>query len=285
MTLFFVVLGSRIGSNFNNELIGAILGLLIGVGVSRFINKMDGTRKYKVRFAWGVAITGFFLYLVMFGFTASEHYTPTSSNPPSSPNERLSSNPSPPPSRLILDGIDTRTGKPAEKQNKYIPVDYDPFSTPSTPQKSEGTSKGEWVDVDYDPFGGASEEKLSPPNPHPVMDGREAEKIGSLFENIRQANLQKNIDLFMSCFSRDFNGTEEKRKDTLKMWENFNYHDLSYELKKQTISGDTADVRLEWLVRTSEKVGGNPRDGKIVLDVTLKREDGYWKIKEIKPVS
>ena len=117
------------------------------------------------------------------------------------------------------------------------------------------------------------------------MKDQELEKISSLFENIRQANLQKNIDLFMSCFSRDFNGTEGKRKDTLKMWETFNYHDLSYDLKKQTISGDTADVRLEWLVRTSEKVSGKPHDGKTVLDVTLKREDGQWKIKEIRPVS
>ena len=125
----------------------------------------------------------------------------------------------------------------------------------------------------------------SPQNPQNVMEDKEVEKIGSLFDNIRQANLQKDIDLFMSCFSRDFNGTEGKRKDTLKMWENFNYDDLSYDLKKQTISGDTADVRLEWLVRTSERVGGKPRDGKSVLDVTLKREDGYWKIKEIKPVS
>ncbi len=125
----------------------------------------------------------------------------------------------------------------------------------------------------------------SSPDPQTAVENKEAEKIGSLFENIRQANLQKNIDLFMSCFSRDFNGTEGKRKDTLKMWEHFNYRDLSYELKKQTISGDTADVRLEWLVRTSEKAGGKLHDGRTVLDVTLKREEDHWKIKEIKPVS
>jgi len=78
---------------------------------------------------------------------------------------------------------------------------------------------------------------------------------------------------------------EGKRLDTLKMWENYNYLDLSYDLKKQTISGDTANVRLEWLVKTSQKVGGQLQDGRTVLDVTLKREDGRWKIKEIKSVS
>ena len=69
------------------------------------------------------------------------------------------------------------------------------------------------------------------------------------------------------------------------MWENFNYLDLSYDLKKQTISGDTADVKLEWLVRTSQKLGGQLQDGRTLLDVTLKREDGHWKIKEIKTAS
>ena len=122
-------------------------------------------------------------------------------------------------------------------------------------------------------------------HPPTVMEDKDLEKIGSLFENIRQANLQKNIDLFMSCFSSNFNGTEAKRLNTLKMWENYNYLDLSYDLKKRTISGDTADVRLEWLVRTSQKTGGQEKDGRTLLDVTLKREDGRWKITDIKPVS
>jgi hypothetical protein len=122
-------------------------------------------------------------------------------------------------------------------------------------------------------------------NPPAAMEGNDAEKIGALFEDIRQANLLKNIDLFMSCFSRGFNGTEAKRLDTLKMWENYNYLDLSYDLKSQTISGDAAHVRLEWLVRTSQKMNGRLQNGKTVLEVTLKREDGHWKIIDIKPVS
>jgi ketosteroid isomerase-like protein len=126
---------------------------------------------------------------------------------------------------------------------------------------------------------------LSTKSPPVVTNDHEVEKIGSLFENIRQANLQKDIDLFVSCFSRDFKGMEGKRRETLKMWENYNYLNLSYQLKKQTVSGDTANVTLEWLVRTSQKTGGQPQTGRTVLDVTLKREEGLWKIKEIKPLS
>ena len=125
----------------------------------------------------------------------------------------------------------------------------------------------------------------SPPKPNTATEESEAEKIRSLFENIKQANLKKNIDLFMSCYSRDFNDREGKRLDALETWGFFNYLDLSYHLKKQTISGDTAHVTLEWLIRIVKKTGGKQEERKTLLDATLKKEDGHWKIKEIKTVS
>jgi ketosteroid isomerase-like protein len=119
----------------------------------------------------------------------------------------------------------------------------------------------------------------------PVSKKEEAEKIRSLFENIRQANLKKNIGLFMSCYSRDFEDKEGKRIAILETWENFNYLDLSYHLKKQTITGDTANVRVEWLIRASPKAGGQPQDTRSLLNVMLSREEGDWKIKAIQSAS
>jgi ketosteroid isomerase-like protein len=126
---------------------------------------------------------------------------------------------------------------------------------------------------------------FSPTRHQTASEDRDAEKIRALFENIKQANLKKNIDLFMSCYSHDFNDREGKRLDALETWGFFNYHDLSYHLKTQVISGDIANVRLEWLIRISKKMGGEVEDKKTLMEVTLKREDGGWKIKEIKPLS
>jgi ketosteroid isomerase-like protein len=89
----------------------------------------------------------------------------------------------------------------------------------------------------------------------------------------------------MSCYARDFNDREGKRLDALETWGFFNYLDLSYDLRKQTILGDTAYVRLEWLIRIAKKTGGQQEERKTLLDATLKKEDGHWKIKEIKTVS
>jgi ribosomal protein L40E len=131
----------------------------------------------------------------------------------------------------------------------------------------------------------SSSATLSPQSHPPVSKNKEAEKIRSLFENIRQANLKKNIGLFMSCYSYDFEDKEGKRLAVLETWENFNYLDLSYHLRKQTITGDTADVRVEWFIRTSPKGGGQPQDSKTVLNVMLSREEGHWKIKAVKSPS
>jgi ketosteroid isomerase-like protein len=125
----------------------------------------------------------------------------------------------------------------------------------------------------------------SPQRPPAVTEDQEVEKIKSLFENIKQANLKKNINLFMSCYSQDFNDREGKRLDALETWGFYNYLDLSYDLKEQTISGDTANVKLEWMIQVSKKVGGKREDKRTLQDVTLKREDGSWKIREIKTAS
>jgi hypothetical protein len=122
-------------------------------------------------------------------------------------------------------------------------------------------------------------------SPPPVIEIKETEKIKSLFEMIRQANLEKNIDLFMSCYSLDFEDSKKKRLDTLESWKMFNYLSLTYDLKTQTLSGDIANVRVEWQIKVNQKGSQRPKEIKTVLDVVLKREGDRWKIKEIESTS
>jgi ketosteroid isomerase-like protein len=119
----------------------------------------------------------------------------------------------------------------------------------------------------------------------PVSDGKEIENIKSLFENIRQANLRKDIDLFISCYSAGFKDREGKKREILKNWENFTYINLSYTLKEHSISGDTAGVKIAWVILFSSKAGGPTQESKTLLDVTLNREPDGWKIKDIKTAS
>jgi hypothetical protein len=131
-----------------------------------------------------------------------------------------------------------------------------------------------------------SQTNTSPPAQGPVNspEVREDEKIKSLFGTIRQANIEKKIDLFMSCYAADFKDRNGKRLATLETWDHFDYLDLSYDLKRLTVTAQNAQVRVEWRINISPKNGGPPQKTIGLLDVTLKKEGSHWKIGEIKPV-
>jgi len=138
--------------------------------------------------------------------------------------------------------------------------------------------------VDSQSSKGVSKESMTSSSPVPSVEDQEVEKIKVLFESIREANLKKNIDLFMSCYSRDFKDRKSKQASTLETWNHFNYLRLSYHLKRQRVSGTTAHMRVEWLAKVVQKTGGPSQENRSLLDVTLKKENALWKIKEIKPV-
>jgi len=115
-----------------------------------------------------------------------------------------------------------------------------------------------------------------------VLDTLEMAKIKDLLENIRWANLQKDIDLFLSCYATDFKDRDGKKKATLSFWKKFDYLEISYDLKRTSITGDTARIKIEWVMKISSKAGGNPQESKALFDALLKKEEGIWKIQEVK---
>ena len=130
----------------------------------------------------------------------------------------------------------------------------------------------------------------TPPSPpgapkEPSAENPEIRNIENLLENIRQANLKKDIDLFLSCYASNFKDREGKKRATLSFWTKFDYLDLSYDLKNSSISGDTARVKVEWVIRISSSTNGQQQKSKSNLDVKLKKEEGSWKIEEVKQVS
>ncbi len=136
-----------------------------------------------------------------------------------------------------------------------------------------------------DPLVSSPAVSSSPVNPSPQGTEQEIGGIKALLDTIRTANLQKNIDLFMSCYALDFKDREEKKRSTTETWKNFNYMDLSYTVKNQTVSGDTARIEVEWLIKISQDKDSQPRENRTVIDASLKKEDGKWRIKETRTAS
>ena len=131
-----------------------------------------------------------------------------------------------------------------------------------------------------------SKEAAPPPLPEvpktPSPETQEIRNIETLLENIRQANLKKDIDLFISCYASNFKDREGKKKAALAFWTKFDYLDLSYDLKNSSILGDTAKVKVEWVIKISSTTARQQQKSKANLDVKLKKEEGGWKIEEVK---
>ena len=116
-----------------------------------------------------------------------------------------------------------------------------------------------------------------------VLLPQEIQKLLDLLEDIRQANLKKNISLLMSCYTSDYEGLEERRRTALQSWERNNYLDLNYVLKVESVSINAAKARVEWQIRSIPIAGGKLEEGKSVLNVVFQKEKNKWKIKEVAP--
>jgi hypothetical protein len=116
-----------------------------------------------------------------------------------------------------------------------------------------------------------------------VLLPQEIQKLLDLLENIRQANLKKDIFLLMSCYGSDYKDLEERRRTALQSWSKYNYLDLDYVLKVESLSIDSAKASVEWRIRSIPVTGGSTEEGKSVLNVLFQKEKNEWKIKEVVP--
>ena len=94
--------------------------------------------------------------------------------------------------------------------------------------------------------------------------------------------MKKDIDLFISCYASNFKDREGKKRTTLAFWTKYDYVNLSYDLKNSMISGDTAKVKVEWVIIISSRTVKQSQKSKANLDVKLKKEEDGWKIEEVK---
>jgi len=133
-----------------------------------------------------------------------------------------------------------------------------------------------------------SREQATPTPPPTALPAallpQEIEKLKDVLENIRQANLRKNIDLLMSCYASDYKDLEERRRTALQSWSKYNYLDLDYVLKVESVSIDSAKARVEWWIRSIPVTGGQPEEGKSALNAFFQKEKNEWKIKDVAPI-
>lgn len=130
----------------------------------------------------------------------------------------------------------------------------------------------------------------APPGAPPAPPAQEAagdlkEQLATAFSTLREAQLNKDIVKFLSIYSLTFPGLDQKRTDTMKSWENFDYTNLVFTIDKvQSIDPDNAMAWVTWYIDTRNRRNQELASASQTYQVRFAKEMGKWRIRSLEAV-
>jgi hypothetical protein len=108
-------------------------------------------------------------------------------------------------------------------------------------------------------------------------------QLAAVLSTLRHAQLQKNINDFMSVYSAAFPGYDLKRQETLKYWENYDFTNLVFTVDKvQAINSDHALAWVTWYLDVQDRKTQELSSGTQRFQVQFLKEKGIWRISDLK---
>jgi hypothetical protein len=105
--------------------------------------------------------------------------------------------------------------------------------------------------------------------------------INSLLDDIRTANLRKDLALWKSRYSRGYLASKEKKENIVEQWEKVDYKSLSYKVEDLLTGPAHASATVIW------EVDFSPRKSTAIKKITQRLradfaiEDGRLKITSV----
>ncbi len=123
----------------------------------------------------------------------------------------------------------------------------------------------------------------SPPPPALATPGAPAaslqDQLETVLSTLRNAQLQKNIDRFMSVYSQSFPSYDLKRQDTLKYWQGYDFTNLVFTVDKvQATDPDHATASVIWYVDVRNRENKELTSATQKYQVQFVKENGKWRI-------
>jgi hypothetical protein len=108
-------------------------------------------------------------------------------------------------------------------------------------------------------------------------------QLEAVLSTLRNAQLQKNINGFMSVYSAAFPGYARKRKEALEYWEGYDFTYLVFTVDKvQAIDSDHALARITWYLDVRDRKTQELSSGTQRFQVQFVKEKGNWRISDLK---
>jgi len=111
------------------------------------------------------------------------------------------------------------------------------------------------------------------------------EDLITLLNQIREAQLKKNIHLFMEAYSQDFPDLGQKREKTLTIWKRYTYLDSQFKLTDpQQETGSTILAKVTWDIKAQDQKTGTIRIITKSYYVTFSKQSGKWLVQNLKEI-
>lgn len=108
------------------------------------------------------------------------------------------------------------------------------------------------------------------------------DQLTQMLNRIREAQLNKDINLFLSSFSPNFPELEEKRQKVLKTWQLYDFIDMNYEIQDiQKHDNNTVSVRVYWRVEFKNQNTNEIKQIDKYYSISFSKEGDKWLIKDM----
>jgi len=124
------------------------------------------------------------------------------------------------------------------------------------------------------------------PAPAPAAPAADLkEELQGVLSALREAQLKKNITEFMGVYSSTLPNYDQKRKDALEAWQNFDYATLVFTVDKvQAIDPNNALAWVTWYMDIRNLKNQELSSATQTYQVRFVKEMGNWRIRELKEV-
>ncbi len=128
----------------------------------------------------------------------------------------------------------------------------------------------------------ASQTALTASSPHSSSPPPPPEYFPQLLNRIRAAQLEKDIDLFLSVYSPSFPEIGKKREQTLKIWKTFNFLDIQFLIDHlQQKDSQTFLAQVTWSIKTQNLDTDEIKRSLKSYQVSFSNKSDKWLIQDL----
>jgi len=126
----------------------------------------------------------------------------------------------------------------------------------------------------------------SPPGVTALSAEALREQLQTPLQNLRLAQLRKNLGLYRKAYSPTFPNLEKKSQRTKKIWQTYDYEKLDYRINLvQPINHNQAQALVTWNVATRHKGTQKRKTQTQTYRVWFAKEPAGWRITRVEQVS